>query len=462
MNEHYEVMIVGGGKAGKTLAVDYAKAGKKVAMIEQGFIGGTCINVGCIPTKALIASSNMLHTLDNLIQQDLVKIPEYQVNWQQIRQRKDNIVANMIEMNHKLFVNSGMDFILGMAKFINEKTVEVTLTEQQTKAIISADTVIINTGAKPFVPPISGLAQVPYHTSESILNLEQLPKQLIIIGGGYIGLEFGQMFSRLGSKVTIIERSQTFIPLEDRDIASMIFDTLTAEGIEIILGSENIHLENHAGKISLSTTILGESTPRTIEGDTLLVAIGREPNTKDLGLANAGVNVDERGFVKVDEYLQTNVPHIWAVGDVKGGAQFTHLSFDDYRILKHNLAHPDNKRSITARQIPYTVFIDPELGRIGLNETQAEKLGLAVKTVQLPVAAIPRAKTLGLTQGLIKVCIDLKTDQILGASVLCENGGEIMGAVQIAMLGKLSYMALRDAMFAHPTLIEGFNQVFSV
>ncbi|MFN7094085.1 MAG: FAD-dependent oxidoreductase, partial [Burkholderiales bacterium] len=254
----------------------------------------------------------------------------------------------------------------------------------------------------------------------------------------------------------------TFIPLEDRDIASMIFDTLTAEGIEIILGSDNIHLENHARKICLSTTILGESTPRTIEGDTLLVAIGREPNTKDLELAHAGVNVDERGFVKVDEYLQTNVPHIWAVGDVKGGAQFTHLSFDDYRILKHNLAHPDNKRSITARQIPYTVFIDPELGRIGLNETQAEKLGLAVKTVQLPVAAIPRAKTLGLTQGLIKVCIDLKTDQILGASVLCENGGEIMGAVQIAMLGKLPYMALRDAMFAHPTLIEGFNQVFSV
>lgn len=458
---HYDAVILGGGKAGKTLAMDFAKSGLKVAMVENGMIGGTCINVACIPTKTMVASAKIAHTVQHASSYG-ISCQFNAVDFAKVIERKRNVVDQMKKANLDAFLKSGMDLILGKGHFVGPKTIEVNLIEPRegkTQIQLTAEKIFINTGALPFVPPIPGLKEVGYLTNDTLMELQELPKHLMIMGGGYIGLEFGQMFRRFGSEVTIIEKSPVFIPLEDRDIAEEVKNLLEAEGIKILLNYEVVRAESAAQQKILVLKNENQQEVK-IEGDQILAAVGRIPNTASLNLQACGVKTNERGFIEVNEYLETNVPGIWAMGDVKGGAQFTHLSWDDYRIVKQNMLRKSHVRSIKNRLIPYTVFIDPELARIGLTEQEAIKQGYQIKVAKLPVANIPRAKTLGETKGVMKVIINAEDDLILGAAIFGPEGGEVMSSIQVAMMGGLPYTALRDAMFAHPTLVEGLNILF--
>ncbi len=456
----FDVIILGGGKGGKTLAVDLAKNGQRVAMIEDNQIGGTCINVACIPTKTLVQSAKIAHYCRSATAYglDAVLAP---IDFKAIRARKNAVVTAMREANLKQFLDSGMDLMLGRGYFLGHKLIEVNLSsprDGQNKLEITADKIVINTGALPFIPPIPGLDKVNYYTNDSLMNVDEVPKHLLIVGGGYIGLEFAQLFRRLGADVTVIEASKEFLGREDSDIAKQVLETLTQEGIHFALDTQikSIHEEHEAIIVDLNQN--GKS--ELIRGSDVLIAVGRIANTEWLNLEKTGVELDERGFIKVNEYLETTAKGIWALGDVKGGAQFTHLSLDDYRLLKHNLQNPQSKHSAQGRLIPYTVFLDPELARIGMTEKQALAEGHSIKIAKIPAASIPRAKTQGETTGLLKAVIDAKTDHILGVSIFCAEAGEILGVVQLAMELGIPYQKLRDVMFAHPTLVEGINLWF--
>ena len=368
--KHYDAIILGGGKAGKTLAIDLAQSGQKIAMIERGMIGGTCINVGCIPTKTMIATAKQLHQLTKG-QEFGFEFDNLKLDFKKIRARKDSVVNSMVQANHKSFIDSGMDLIMGSAKFVAPKKIEVLVQQTHEKEFLTAEKIFINTGAKPFIPDIPGLSDTPYLTNENIMDIEQVPKRLIILGGGYIGLEFGQMFARFGSQVEIVEMSSEFIPLEDRDIAECVYNFLTEEKIKIHLGAKAVKISNYHQQVIV--TVESSQGIQEIEGDALLVAVGRLPESSALNLAATGVTTDARGFVLVNEFLETNVPGIYALGDIKGGPQFTHLSLDDYRIVKHNLLNSEIKKTISSREVPYTVFLDPELARFGLTEKQAHE-----------------------------------------------------------------------------------------
>lgn len=461
MTLQYDAIVLGGGKGGKTLAMDLAKSGQKVAMIEDNQIGGTCINVACIPTKALVQSAKIAHYC-RTAEKYGVKATLDPINFEAIRTRKNGIVQAMRDANLKQFVDSGMDLMLGRGRFIGPKTIEVALStprDGQSKLEITADKIIINTGALPFVPPISGADKVNYHTNDSLMEISEIPRHLLIVGGGYIGLEFAQIFRRLGADVTVIEASNDFLNREDRDIAKEVFQVLSQEGIHFALDTKINHIQEDKDGITIDVNQQGKAG--VLKGSHVLMAVGRIANTADLGLDKTDVQLDERGFIKVNEFLETSAAGIWALGDVKGGAQFTHLSLDDYRIMKHNLANPTHKKSSQGRLIPYTVFLDPELARIGLTEEQAKAQGYSIKIAKIPAAVIPRAKTQSETTGVLKAVIDAKTDKILGVSIFCAEAGEILAAVQLAMEFDIPYQKLRDVMFAHPTLVEGINLWFA-
>ncbi|KTD68693.1 MULTISPECIES: mercuric reductase [Legionella] len=457
----YDVIVLGGGKGGKTLAVNLAKAGQRVAMVEDNQIGGTCINVACIPTKTLVQSAKIAHYCRSAADYGL-EATLAPIDFKAIRARKDAVVHAMREANLKQFLDSGMDLLLGRGHFIGPKTIEVSLSsprDGQKVLEITADKIFINTGALPFIPAIPGLDKIKYFTNDSLMNVDKVPQHLLIVGGGYIGLEFAQLFRRLGAEVTVIEADSTFLSREDRDIAEQVFTTLTKEGVHIALNTKINSIQEEHGEVLIHVNQNGK--PEQIRGSDVLIAVGRTANTSGLNLEKTGVALDDRGFIKVNDYLETTAKGIWALGDVKGGAQFTHLSLDDYRLVTHNLQNPQNKRSVQGRLIPYTVFLDPELARIGLTESQALAQGHVVKIAKIPAAIIPRAKTQGETTGLLKAVIDAKTDHILGVSLFCAEAGEILGVIQLAMELGMPYQKLRDVMFAHPTLVEGINLWFA-
>lgn len=447
--EDFDLLVVGGGKAGKTLAMDMARAGRRVAMVERGMIGGTCVNVACIPTKALVTSARAMRTLARAKELGLVG-PAPAVDVDLLRGHKTGVVDGMVAANHRQFLDSGMDFVLGTARFVAERTVEVALDDGGTRTLRGADTVI-NTGTRPAVPEIPGLAEAGFLTSDTLLELQRLPERLTVLGGGAIGLEFAHMFAAFGSRVTVIEKGPRLLPREDEDIAAAVTDLLTADVVTISLGASPASVQ------SGRTVVLDDGS--TIPGDDLLVAVGRTPVTAGLGLDAAGVKTDESGYVAVDEYLATSAPHTWAAGDVAGTPQFTHASLDDYRVLRTNLT--GGGRSTRRRLIPYTLFITPELSRVGLTEAQARAAGHEVLVATLPVAAIPRARTMRETTGTWKAVVDARTDRILGASLLGPDTGEVITTVQSAMLANLPYQALRDMIITHPTMTEGLNLLFA-
>ncbi|MCC6455979.1 MAG: mercuric reductase [Caldilineaceae bacterium] len=454
--EEFEFVVVGGGKGGKTLAVKMASAGRRVAMIEAGMIGGSCINVACIPSKTMVTSAKVADTVQRAGEFG-IRVPSETVDAVGVRDRKRAVVAAMVERNQTNFDRSGMTLIIGTARFSGQRTVEVQLQEGGVRTI-RGDKVFINTGTRPHVPPIPGLDDARTLNSESIQELERLPEHLIILGGGYVGCEFAQMFRHFGSRVTLIDRNTAFLRREDPDVAEKVFQIFQEDGVDMMLGASAQQVEwvsDQSVRVKLQTPA-GE---RTVEGSDLLAALGRVANTEELNLTAAGVELDDRGFIKVNERLETTAAGVWALGDVTGGPQFTHVSLDDYRIVSTNLA--GGKRSTADRVIPYTLFIDPELGRIGMTEAEARKRGLNVKVARLAASAVPRAMTSGETRGYLKAVVNADTEQLVGASILSAAGGEVIAVIQVAMQAGLPYTALRDMIFAHPTMAEGLNELFA-
>ncbi len=453
--EHFEFAVVGGGKSGKTLAAKMATAGHRVVMVEKGMIGGSCINVACIPTKTMVKSAKVAE-LARRATEFGIRVGFDRADVAGVRNHKETVVAGMVGRNQTNFDRSGMTLLIGAARFTGPRTLEVRL-HDGSRRDVTADKVFVNTGTRPSLPPMPGLVEAQPLNSETVQELDRLPERLIILGGGYIGCEFAQMFRRYGSKVIVIERSESFLPREDADVAEEVLSIFREDGIDVRLGASVQNIEGTSGQ-SVRVRLSAPSGVQVVEGTDLLAALGRTPNTNDLNVAAAGIELDDRGFIKVNERLETTASGVWALGDVNGGPQFTHASLDDYRIVAANLS--GGSRSTVDRVVPYTLFIDPELGRVGMTETEARGQGRSVRVARLPASAIPRAVTTGETRGYLKAVVDADTDQILGVAILAAEGGEVMSVVQTAMRAGLPSAALRDMIFAHPTMAEGLNDLF--
>jgi pyruvate/2-oxoglutarate dehydrogenase complex dihydrolipoamide dehydrogenase (E3) component len=456
--QHYDAVVIGAGQAGVPLSQALARSGRRTALIESEHVGGTCINEGCTPTKTMVASAKTAY-VDRRSADYGVHNGPVTVDMAEVRGRKRAMVESFRNSNlRRIEATDGLDLIAGEASFTGPKALAVRTNDGE-HLELATDNVFINAGARPANPPIEGLDDLPVLNSTSIMELDELPDHLLVLGGSYVGLEFAQMFRRFGSDVTIVQRSGQLMVREDADIAEAVAEILREDGIEVLLGTQTMRAEqDEAGKIVLTVnTSAGE---RTLSGSHLLVATGRPPNTETLNLDAAGIERDKRGFIKANERLETSVPGVYALGDVKGGPAFTHISYDDFRIIRTNLLE-GGSATITNRQVPYTMFIDPQLGRIGLSEQEARDQDRDVLVAKIPMSYVSRAVELGETRGLMKAVVDADTGQILGCAVLGIEGGEIMAMIQIAMMGKMSYTVLRDAVFAHPTLAESLNSLFS-
>lgn len=455
--EKFDVIIIGAGQAGNPLSQKFASAGKKTALIEEKYVGGTCINVGCTPTKTMIASAEVAY-LSGRAKDYGVKGSKVSVDLKIVRQRKDKIVASFRGGSEQQIKKSGAVLIYGQASFSGPETMDIQLNDGGVRQL-TAKIIIINTGARPGIPVLDGLEKIPFLNSSSIMELETIPDHLLVLGGGYVAVEFGQMFRRFGSRVTIIQQSNQLLAREDPDVADALCAILREDGIDVLLDSNASSIsQDPKGIISLNV-----KTPqgkRTLAGSHLLVATGRVPNTDRLNLTSAGIETDQRGNIRTNPRLETNVPGIYAVGDVNGGPAFTHIAYDDFRILNSNLLE-SGSASTQGRFVPYVLFTDPQLGRIGLTEIEARKAGLNFQVVKMPMKNVARAIEIDRTRGFLKALVETDSKQILGAAFLGFEGGELMSMIEIAMMGKVLYTTLRDGIFAHPTLAESLNNLFA-
>ena len=456
--EEYDAIVIGSGQGGNPLASAMARFGWHTTVIEREAVGGTCINYGCTPTKTMVAGARVAY-LAHRASDYGIRTGRVSTDMETVRKRKRDIVdVFRTSSERRLQTTPNLDLIRGEASFTGPRQIEVTLNNGG-KRHLHAERIIINTGAGPAIPPLPGLDNVPYLNSTTIMELDVVPRHLIVLGGGHIGLEFGQMFRRFGSRVTIVQRSDRLAGHEDIDVADAIAHILQEDGIEILLNTQAVQVGRYGDK-RLRLTVKKEGRPeRNIIGSHLLVATGRSPNTGRLNLPMTGVETDERGYIRVNDKLETNVPGIYAIGDVNGGPAFTHISYDDFRILRANLLEGGNAGT-KGRLVPYTMFTDPQLGRVGLGEEAAREQGYKVRVAKVPMDYIARALEVDESRGFLKVVVDAGTDRILGCAALSIEGGEIMAMVEIAMMGKLPYTALKDAVFAHPTLAESLNTVF--
>jgi pyruvate/2-oxoglutarate dehydrogenase complex dihydrolipoamide dehydrogenase (E3) component len=456
--EKFDAIIIGAGQAGKPLALAFGDKGLKTAIIESKYVGGKCINYGCTPTKTMISSAKIAQLAGDSGKYG-VRAGKVKVNFRKVIERKNEIVKSFRDSGRKrLQKHEKVELIFGEASFKGEYVIEVKQKKGGVMALTS-DKIFINTGTLPFIPHIEGLDKSGYLTSTSILDLNELPKHLIIIGGGYVGLEFAQMFRRFGSKVTIIQKNKRLAPREDDDVCSEIFKIVSEDGIDVLLDARPKRVsKDKKGKILVD--FVQKNEKKSVKGSHLLIAAGLVPNTSKLNLDSAGIKTDISGFIIVNDKLETSTEGIYALGDVNGEPAFTHISYDDYRIVKGNLI--DNKNISRAdRFIPYTLFIDPPLGRIGLTEKEAGEKSLNFRTFTYPMGYIARAIETGETGGFMKAVVDNDSGQILGCSILGSEGGEIMSMIEIAMMGKMPYTALRDGIFAHPLFSESLNSLFT-
>jgi pyruvate/2-oxoglutarate dehydrogenase complex dihydrolipoamide dehydrogenase (E3) component len=455
----YDAIIIGAGQAGGPLSTTLAKAGWKTALIERVHVGGTCINEGCTPTKTMVASARVAYLARRAADYGVQTGP-VSVDMQVVRKRKRDIVESFRDGSVRSIEGTeGVDLLIGEARFIGPKKLELHLNSGEIRTL-TANTIFINAGERPSKPALEGIESVPTLDSTSIMELDTVPEHLLILGGSYIALEFGQMFRRFGSRVTIIQRSAHLLSREDTDVADEVANILRQDGVEILLETSTSHVAQNAhGDIELTVRTPGGE--RTLTGSHFLVATGRVPNTDWLNLAATGVKIDKRGLIQVNERLETNVAGIYALGDIKGGPAFTHISYDDFRIIRTNLLEHGNA-STHDRLVPYTVFIDPQLGRIGLSESEARAAGRAIRVARMPMSDVARALEVDESRGFMKAVVDAGSGQILGAAVLGIEGGEIMAMLEIAMMGNLPYTVLREAVFAHPTLAESLNNLFTM
>ena len=458
MSDSYDLIVIGAGQGGGPLAGTAADHGLSSALIEHKHVGGTCVNEGCTPTKTMIASARVAH-LARRADDYGVNVGGVSVDMETVRERKRDIVESFRSgSRNSVEETDGLDLIEGKGRFVDKNTVEVDLNGGGTRTL-TADRIVINTGARPAIPPIDGLADADYLTSTSIMELGSVPDHLVVLGGGYIGLEFGQMFRRFGAEVTIVDLAEHILGREDADVAEELEDILHEDGIRI-LNETGMTAVEQAADGTITAHLDGEDAPERLEGSHLLVAAGRRPNTDDLNPEAAGVQTNDRGFIPVNDRLETSVDGVYAIGDVTGGPAFTHVSYDDYRVVRDNMLNGASKTT-EDRILSYTLFTDPQLGRVGISEEQAREQGLDVEVATMPMSHVARALEVDEPRGLMKAVVDAETKQLLGAAILGIEGGEVMSILHTAMMGEVPVTRLQQAPYAHPTLAESLNNLFA-
>ncbi|HJZ63942.1 MAG TPA: mercuric reductase [Candidatus Acidoferrum sp.] len=454
---HYDAVVIGSGQGGTPLSRAFADAGMRTALIEREHVGGTCINEGCTPTKTMIASGRVAYLARRAADYG-IHAGTPRVDMVRVRKRKRDIVHLFRGGNERRIENTkNLDLIFGQAQFVSSTSIAVR-DKKGKDQILTADQFFINAGCRPSIPQITGLKDVPFLTSTSIMELNVVPEHLIVLGGGYIGLEFGQLFRRLGSKVTVVQSRSTLLAGEDPDVASAVGDILKEDGIHLLFESRAEKVARHGSRIHLKIRANGKV--RSLEGSHLLVATGRVPNSDTLNLAAAAISTDNYNFIHVNDQLETSTKNIYALGDIKGGPAFTHISYDDFRIIRTNLIEKGSA-STKDRLVPYTLFTDPQLGRVGITETEAHLQNREIRVAKMPMNYVARALEVDESRGFMKAIVDAKSGQILGAAILGLEGGEIMAQIQLAMMGNLPYTVLQNTVFAHPTLAESLNNLFN-
>ncbi len=453
---HIENVVLGGGEAGKYIAWDLARQGRDVIVVERALVGGSCPNIACLPSKNVIQSAKVADLIGRGSSYG-VAIERATVDMPGVRQRKREMVDGMIAIHRRKFAVPHLEFLLAEGQLVGPRTVEATLPDGTSRRLV-ADRLFLNLGTRATIPDVPGLADARPLTHVEALELDRLPSHLIVLGGGYVGVEFAQAFRRFGSQVTVLDSGAQLLGREDPDVAAAVQTIFEEDGIDIVLSADTEMVEGRSG----DAVRLRAHTPageRTIEGSDILVAAGRTPQTRGIGLEDAGIALDPRGFVTVDDRLQTTAAGVWAVGECAGSPQFTHVAFDDFRIVRDNLA--GNARSTRGRLIPYCAFIDPELARVGLDEVTAQQQRMAVRVARIPMTSVLRARAIGETLGFMKMLLAADSDRILGFTMLGANAGEVLAVVQTAMLAGLPYTGLRDAILTHPTMAEGLNVLLS-
>jgi pyruvate/2-oxoglutarate dehydrogenase complex dihydrolipoamide dehydrogenase (E3) component len=450
----YDAVVLGSGEAGKSIAWHLGGANQRVVVVEQRYVGGSCPNIACLPSKNIIHSAGIAHIVAT--SEALGIRVSGMVSMREIQARKRTMVEGVVQLHLNRFATSGCELVMGRGYFIAERTIEVALNGGGTRTL-RGDKVFLDLGAFASLPGLLGLAEAAPLTHVELLDLDTVPEHLLVLGGSYVALELAQAMRRLGSRVTICERDERFLPREDPDIAEAVCHLLQDEGIAIITSANVDRVSGRSGdRVTLHATIDGMQ--KILEGSHLLVALGKTPNTSGIGLARAGIELTPSGYVRVNDRLETTAPAVWAMGDCAGSPAFTHMSFEDFRIVRDNLR--GRKRSTTGRQVPFCLFIEPELARVGLNEVDAKRQGVAYRLAELPISSILRTRTTGETRGKLKALIG-EDDRILGFTAFGPRAGELLPPVQIAMRTGLSYHAIEELIVAHPTYAEGLVSLFS-
>src|SRR5262245_579394 len=454
--QRYEVLVLGSGAGGKLLGWHLAKSGRRTAVVERKYVGGSCPNINCLPSKNEVWSAKVADLIHHAANFGMV-LGSTRIDMTRVRQRKRDMVQSLVDMHLDKYRTSGAELIMGTGRFVAQKTLEVRLNDGGTRVLVG-EKVFLNVGTRPTIPPIPGLADAAPLTNVELLEIDWLPEHLVILGGGYVGLEFAQAYRRFGSRVTVIEHGPHVLSREDADVAEEIQDILRGEGVDTLVATEVRRVEGRSGA-GVRLDVRSAHGERIIAGSDILIAAGRTPNTDGIGLQTMGVELDPRGYIKVNERLETTAANVWAVGECAGSPQFTHVSEDDFRIIRDNLA--GGRRTTRGRLVPYCLFTDPPLARVGLSEAEARQAGIAVRVAKLPMKGVLRSWTTGEMAGFMKVLVEAKGERILGFTMIGPEAGEVMAVVQMAMLGGVPFTIFRDAILAHPTMAEGLNALFN-
>ena len=453
--EQYDVLVLGSGAGGKLLSWHLASTGHRTAVVERRWIGGSCPNINCLPTKNEIWSAKVADLVHHATAFGILT-GSTRIDMERVRQRKREMVDGLVAVHVDHYRASGAELIMGGARFVGPKTLEVDLNDGGRRTV-AGERVFLNVGTHATIPPISGLADAGPLTNIELLEIDRLPEHLVVLGGGYVGLEFAQAYRRFGSRVTVITQGSQLLEREDPDVVAELQRILEGEGIEVLLSATVLQVEGRSGA-DVRLRVRAAGGERTIAGSDILVATGRTPNTAGIGLDVAGVDLDPRGYIRVNDRLETTAPDVWAIGECAGSPQFTHVSEDDFRIIRDNLA--GGSRSTRGRLVPYCLFTDPPLARVGLSEREAQQQGIAVRVAKLPTAEVLRTWTIGENAGFMKLLVETPGDRVLGFTMIGPEAGEVMAVLQTAMLGGLPYTVLRDAILTHPTMVEGLNGLF--